>query len=102
MSTIVRLLWLIFQHSSPFLVLPCVVATISVFRWFLRTILLGQGFGYSRPCVCGFRASVESRKTLSAPLAARATPWVGRRPFGWRSSQFSRIPDRLCGRRLDD
>ena len=128
-STAIRLLWFILQRLPPFLAMvgylfqvsfctriipwqPYIVAmpVVSVLRWFLRKILAGPGFGYSRPCVFqDFKLRSESSQTLAAPtssvtLAARATPWsYGRRPSGRRRSpQFSRIPDRLCGRRLND
>jgi hypothetical protein len=86
---------------------PCIVAILSMLRWSLKKILTRQRFRYPRPCVCSFKASSESNQTSAAHLSpvtltARATPWVRRRAFGWRSSQFSRIPDRLCGRRLDE
>ncbi len=125
-SMAIKLLWFILQHSPSFLVMvgfpfqlsvrtrmirwqPCFVAmpVISVLRWILRKILPRPRFRYSRPCGCCFKPSLESSQTLAAPissvtLAARATPWSYSRPRGWRSSQFSRIPDRLCGRRLDE
>jgi len=127
-STAVRLLWFILQHSPSFLAMvgclfqvpfctwmirwqPYIVAMplASVLRWFLGKILPGSGFGYSRSCFFFqvFKLRPESSQTLAVPasvtLAARATPWsYSRRPLGRRSPQFSRIPDRLCGRRLND
>ncbi|KAI9511672.1 hypothetical protein F5148DRAFT_266593 [Russula earlei] len=95
--TVVELLWFILRHSRSFIVMPCLVAIISVLRWLLRKILPGHGFKYSRPCVCDFKASLER----SQYSTARSTPCARRRPFEWRSSKFSRIPDRLCERRLD-
>lgn len=119
--TAVRLLWFILQHSPSFLVMvgclfqpsffawvirwqPWVAAmpVIAVLRWFLRKVLPRPEFAYSRPCACRLKPSSESGPTLVAPLTARATPWSYSRPLGRRSSKFSRIPDRLCGRRLDD
>ncbi|KAI0292894.1 hypothetical protein BC826DRAFT_404303 [Russula brevipes] len=96
------------QHSPSFIATPCIVAILSMVRWSLKRILIRQGFRYPAPCVCSFKAtSLESNQTSAAHLSpvtltARATPWVRHRTFGWRSSQFSRIPDRLCGRRLDE
>jgi hypothetical protein len=129
-SRAIRLLWFILQQSPSFLVMvgclfqpsvrtwvirwqPCVVAmpVISVLRWFLRKVLLGIGIGHSRPCVCRLKPSSESNQTspsLAVPvsssvtLAARATPCSYSRPLSRRSYQFSRIPNRLCGHRLDD
>jgi len=127
-STAVRLLWFILQRLPPFLAMvgyllqvsfctwmirrqPYIVAmpVVSVLRWFLRKILARPGFEYSRPDVFqGFKLRSESNQTLAAPtssvtLAARATAWsYGCRPSGRRRAQFSRIPDRLCGRRLND
>jgi len=103
-STAIRLLWSTLQHIPSFVVMPFAVAVISVLRWFLPKILPRRSF-YSRPCACNFKGSLENKQTLdsSVTLGARATtPWARRRPFGWRSSQFSRIPDRLCMGRLDD
>ena len=128
-STAVRLLWIILQHLPSFLAMvgrlfqvslctgmirwqPYIVAmpVVSVLRWFLWRFLPRPGFGYSRPC--GFQAfklrsesssQTSAASTSSVTLAARATHWsYGRRPHGRRSHQFSRIPDRLCGRRLND
>ena len=131
-STAVRLLWVILQHLPSFLAMvgcpfqvsfctwmirwqPYIVAmpVVSVLRWFLWRFLRflpRPGFGYSRPCVFqGFKLlRLESSQASAAPtssvtLAARATHWsYSRRPHGRRSHQFSRIPDRLCGRRLND
>ncbi len=118
-SMVIRLLWSTLQCIPSFVVMvghpfqlsmcalmmcwqPCAVAVISVLRWILPKILPKRRSGYSRPCVCNFKGSLENKQTsIASPvtLGARATttaPWVRRRPFGWRSSQFSRIPDRLC------
>ncbi|KAI0280389.1 hypothetical protein BGY98DRAFT_330483 [Russula aff. rugulosa BPL654] len=97
-STVIRLLWSTLQHIPSFVVMPCAVAVISVLRWILPKILPKRMFGHSRPCVCKSKGSLENKQTLASPvtLGARAPLWARRRPFGWRSSQFSRIPDRLC------
>ena len=122
-STVVRLLWSALQNIPSFVVMvsqhfqlsmcasmicwqPCAVAVISVLRWFLPKIFPRRRSGHSRPssCVCNFKGSLDNKQTLAPPvtLGARATPRTRRRPVGWKLSQFSRIPDRLCRRRLDD
>jgi hypothetical protein len=115
-SAVAWLLWFILQQSYTFLAMvgrlsqlyvtwiicwqPCVVAIVSLLHWFLGKILPGKELVVP-PWACRFRASLHRGQTSAAPnLRARATLWNRRRPSEWRSSQFSRIPDRLC-RRLD-
>ncbi|KAI9444264.1 hypothetical protein H4582DRAFT_1077645 [Lactarius indigo] len=120
-----RSLWFIFHRSSSLIAMvrltsssgclrptrviycqPCIVAVLSVLRSLLRKIFPGRGCESCCPCVCRFRASSRRSQPSSAPvvpatLLTQATSWPRRRPFAWRSSQVSRIPDRLC-RRLGD
>lgn len=103
---VVRSLWFIFHRSSSLIAMPCIVAVFSVLRALLRKILPGRGCESSCPCVCRSLVSSRNGHALLAPvipatLPTQATPWPRRRPFAWRSSQVSRIPDRLC-RRLGD
>ena len=126
--TLVRLLWFILRHSPSFLIMvcrpfpafwvcwddplqPCIVPIVSLFCRILRKILPWQVSGYSHPCVWGLKTSLDSdaetSQSPSAPtsavtFAAQSTSWARHRPFGWRSSKFSRIPDRLCGRGVDE
>ncbi|KAH9040524.1 hypothetical protein EDB84DRAFT_997839 [Lactarius hengduanensis] len=101
-----RSLWFLFHRSSSLVAMPCIVAVFSVLRALLRKILPGRECKSCCPCVCKFRASLRSGQSPLAPvipatLPTQAASWPRRRPFPWRSSQVSRIPDRLC-RRLGD
>ncbi|KAH9057953.1 hypothetical protein EDB83DRAFT_1038240 [Lactarius deliciosus] len=42
------------------------------------------------------RVFLSLSPVIPATLPTQAASWPRRRPFSWRSSQFSRIPDRLC------
>ncbi|KAN0127225.1 hypothetical protein V8E53_014945 [Lactarius tabidus] len=100
----IRSLWFIFHRSSSLIAMPCIAAVFSLVRAFLRKILPGCGCDSCCPCVSRFRASSRSGQASLVPITpaalppTQATSWPRRRPFPWRSSQVSRIPDRLCRR----
>ncbi|KAI0305131.1 hypothetical protein B0F90DRAFT_1158934 [Multifurca ochricompacta] len=84
---------------------PCIVAAVSMLHRLLRRIFPRRGIQLCHTCARTLQEGLQSNNSqvLSPPMSsvtfpAPATSWPRRRPLAWRSTQFSRIPDRLCKR----